>query len=165
MVLLTYEDSCAFLWAGDSRLYLLRSGQLQRLTKDHSHVQELVDAGMILPEDAEHHPASNVITRAVGASERLELDSGRITLRDRDTFLLCSDGLYKDVSETEIADILSHSDEDRACDILVDLALSRACRDNVSAVVVNVHSTENPPAQIDQDQTVRFTNHSMEEKA
>ena len=120
---------------------------------------------MSLPEDAEHHPASNVITRAVGASEFLELDSGRITLQNRDTFLLCSDGLYKDVSETEIADILSHYDEDFACNILVDLALSRACRDNVSAVVVNIHSTENPLARIDLDQTVRFTKHSMGEKA
>lgn len=138
VVLLARQDHCAFLWVGDSRLYRLRDGQLTRLTKDHSPVQKLIDSGMLAPELAETHPASNIITRAVGADKSLDLDGGNALLQDGDTYLLCTDGLYKEISEEEIADILRQESSQVACRMLVDLALNRKCSDNVSVVVVKV---------------------------
>ena len=111
--MLARNDHFACLWAGDSRAYLLRDGALQQISRDHSLVQELVDAGAIRPEEAEHHPRANVITRAVGADlEDFALDkvSGPHPAGDR--FLLCSDGLSKSVPEGELAALLART---RAC--------------------------------------------------
>jgi len=134
VVLVAREDHFACLWAGDSRAYLLRGGMLQQISRDHSLVQELVDAGAIRPEDAENHPRANVITRAVGASsEPLELDkvSGPILAGDR--FLLCSDGLNKTLPDTDLAHLLA---ADIPADTLIAAALARQATDNVTAVVV-----------------------------
>lgn len=133
VALLARHGYYACLWAGDSRAYLLRDGALSRVTHDHSLVQELVDRGAITEAEAEHHPQANVILRAVGAGETLELDkvSGRI-LPD-DALLLCSDGLFKDVPEPDIAALLAQGAGAAA---LVQAALERGARDNVSAVVL-----------------------------
>jgi len=133
VVMLVRGEHYAALWAGDSRLYLLRGGTLLRVTRDHSLVQEMVDAGDLTPEEAEHHPRGNIITRAVGAGEELELDKvvGRVEPGDR--FLLCSDGLFKDLSEAEIAALLADGGDAAA---LVEAANAAGARDNVSAVVM-----------------------------
>ncbi len=133
VVLLARGDHFACLWAGDSRAYLLRGGALQRLSKDHSLVQELIDDGAISEAEAENHPQGNVITRAVGAADVLELDkvTGRVVPGDR--FLLCSDGLIRMVDEAEIAAALAGED---AAERLVRLAVERGARDNVTVVTL-----------------------------
>jgi protein phosphatase/serine/threonine-protein phosphatase Stp1 len=134
VVMLARGEHFAMLWAGDSRGYLLRGGMLQRVTKDHSLVQELVDQGALREEEAESHPQANVITRAVGAHGELELDkiSGRIVEGDR--YLLCTDGLFKTIPEGEIAAMMSNGSDPTA---IVTDAVGRGARDNVSAVSID----------------------------
>jgi len=137
VVMLARNDFFACLWAGDSRAYLLRDGVLQQITRDHSLVQELVESGVIRPEEAEHHPRANVITRAVGAElDDFLLDkvSGRIQLGDR--FLLCSDGLCKTVPEHELAALLGEKGSPPPPDTLIAAALALNASDNVTAVMV-----------------------------
>ncbi len=140
VVLLAYETQCACLWVGDSRIYRLRDDQLQQITRDHSHVQELVDQGLIAPEDAHRHPLANVITRAVGSAEEMLVDEAIYPLCPGDMFLLCSDGLNKTVSDEEIGHLLIHSDHDcqEAVKAFIHLALMRDASDNVTTVVVNI---------------------------
>ncbi|MFO1421670.1 MAG: protein phosphatase 2C domain-containing protein [Candidatus Competibacteraceae bacterium] len=149
VVLLAHEDQCACLWVGDSRIYRLRNGQLQQLTRDHSHVQELVDQGLIAPEDAHRHPLANVITRAVGSAEELRIDEVMHPLVAGDLFLLCSDGLNKTVSDEEIARLLVHSDQNcqEAVKAFIHLALMRDASDNVTTVVVNIREALDAPAE------------------
>jgi len=127
-------------WVGDSRAYRLRAASIVQLTRDHSLVQDLVDAGMIEPEEAEMHPNSNVVTRAVGASERLQIDTVGGPLDGGDTFLLASDGLTRLVRPEEIAVQLASPDLDAAADCLIELALDRGAPDNVSLIVVRFRS-------------------------
>ncbi len=137
VVMLARNDFFACLWAGDSRAYLLRDGVLQQITRDHSLVQELVELGVIRPEEAEHHPRANVITRAVGAElDDFLLDkvSGRIQVGDR--FLLCSDGLCKTVPEHELASLLGEKGGPPPPDTLIAAALALNASDNVTAVMV-----------------------------
>ncbi|MDE1897273.1 MAG: serine/threonine-protein phosphatase [Rhodospirillales bacterium] len=129
----------ACLWAGDSRAYLLRQGQLQQITRDHSLVQELVDAGTLRPEEAETHPHANIITRAVGADDdALELDKVIGQIQPGDRFLLCSDGLSKTLSEQEIHGLLGAPDGVPPTELLIAAALAHRVNDNVTAVVVEV---------------------------
>jgi serine/threonine protein phosphatase PrpC len=133
----------ACLWAGDSRAYLLREGLLQRLSRDHSLVQELIDAGELDAADAEGHPRANVITRAVGdGAESVELDkvTGRIAGGDR--FLLCSDGLSKVLDDKTISDLLGDGSAEEAAEKLLAEALVRRTTDNVTAVVMEVAGNE-----------------------
>jgi serine/threonine protein phosphatase PrpC len=123
-------------WAGDSRAYLLRDNRLTRLTRDHSAIQELVDAGRITHTEAAQHPQSHVITRAVGAEQTLTVDSRDGALSANDTFLLCSDGLSNLIRDGELADAASMTDLDAAADALITLALQRNAPDNVSVILV-----------------------------
>ncbi len=134
VVMLARGEHFAMLWAGDSRAYLMRGGQLARVTRDHSLVQELVDQGTLSEDEAESHPQANVITRAVGAQGELELDkvSGRIIEGDR--YLLCTDGLFKTMSEAEIGAMISAGGDANA---IVTEAVGRGARDNVSAIAVS----------------------------
>jgi protein phosphatase len=136
VVLLACDRFCGYVWAGDSRIYLYREGQLRQLTRDHSQVEELRSLGVITEEEARHHPAQHLITRAVGATDLLELDEDAIEVADGDVFLLCSDGLSNELSDDEIADVLTSVERENACGELVDLALARGGRDNITAVVV-----------------------------
>lgn len=139
VVLVVRQGRFGCLWAGDSRAYLLRNGDFRQITRDHSLVQELVDAGHLKAQDAEHHPRANVITRAVGASgETLELDMVTGGIRGGDRFLLCTDGLSKAVDEAALAGIMRADGPDRAADKLLAAALAHKARDNVTAVVLEV---------------------------
>ncbi|HAS52402.1 MAG TPA: serine/threonine protein phosphatase [Gammaproteobacteria bacterium] len=142
VVLLAYKNQCACLWVGDSRIYRLREGHLEQLTRDHSHVQELVDQGLIAPEEAHRHPLANVITRAVGSADHLEIDEVIHPLQNGDLFLLCSDGLNKSVTDEEIVRLLAHSHHNcqEAVKAFIHLALMRDASDNVTTVVVNIDS-------------------------
>ena len=137
VALLAHEGHYACLWAGDSRAYLSRSGVMRPLTRDHSVVQDLVDSGVIAPEQASRHPQANLITRAVGACDALELDYAFGALCAGDRFLLCSDGLSGFVTEAEIAHAMRRSPLEWAAQSLIDLALSRGGRDNVTVVLVS----------------------------
>jgi len=136
VVLIVRGTHFACLWAGDSRAYLLRGGALSQLTRDHSLVQELVEAGAITAAQAEGHPRANVITRAVGAeSDGLELDkvSGRLLPGDR--LLLCSDGVCKTLNDAELTGVLAAAEP--PAEALIAMALARNVTDNVSAVIVD----------------------------
>ncbi len=136
VVLIAWNRHYACVWAGDSRLYLLRDGALRQVSRDHSLVQDLVEAGELAPEQAESHPQANVVTRAVGAVEDLVLDKTHDQIATGDIFLLCSDGLTRHVSDPEIAAVLSETAASAAAQALIDLALDRGAKDNVTAVVV-----------------------------
>jgi protein phosphatase/serine/threonine-protein phosphatase Stp1 len=137
VVLIVRHGHFACLWAGDSRLYRLRGGTLEQVTRDHSLVQELVDAGVVRPEDAESHPRANVITRAVGAGhDGLEMDKTTDRVLPGDRFLLCSDGLSKTLPAAEIAALMGTADAAQAPELLIAAALVRKASDNVTAVVV-----------------------------
>jgi protein phosphatase len=135
-VLLASGRQCGWLWAGDSRIYLYRDAHLTQLTLDHSQVAELQAQGHLSAQQARHHPAHHLITRAVGAGERLQLDEGRIDVCDGDMFLLCSDGLSNEMDDADIAAALACGDCQYATDTLVDLALHQGGRDNVTAIVI-----------------------------
>ncbi len=133
VVLLARDGHFACLWAGDARAYVLRAGTIAQVTRDHSLVQELVDAGTITAEEAEGHPRANVITRAVGAADALELDKVSNRLAAGDRFLLCSDGLNKTLSDAELGVLLGGPDPGAT---LIEAALSRRATDNVTVVAV-----------------------------
>jgi protein phosphatase/serine/threonine-protein phosphatase Stp1 len=132
-------DHFACLWAGDSRAYLLRDGEMRQITKDHSLVQELVDNGTIAAEDAERHPHANVITRAIGADvDDVVLDkvSGRLQYGDR--VLLCSDGLCKTVPFPQLAELMRSDNGVPPPQSLIAAALALDVTDNVTAVAIEV---------------------------
>ena len=137
-VLLAQGEHIACLWAGDSRIYRLRDGALQQLTRDHSLVQEMVDAGVVRAEDADGHPRANVITRAVGAeADGLELDKATDRVQPGDRYLLCSDGLFKALAEPAVAMLLGLENPDASpVERLLHAALERQASDNVTAVAV-----------------------------
>ena len=138
VVLVAVGDHCAILWVGDSRVYRLRDETLVQLTSDHSQVQELVDQGLLTREQAEAHPMSNVLLRAVGGDPELEVDTRVEPLRAGDRFLLCSDGLTKELSASAIAEILGRADPATAARELVRAACEAGGRDNVTALVVDI---------------------------
>jgi serine/threonine protein phosphatase Stp1 len=141
VLVLVHRWHFACLWAGDSRAYLLREGTLHRLTSDHSIVQSLIDAGDITEAEADAHPSSHVITRAIGAGDPAPvLDKSAGTLMPGDRLLLCSDGLYKTLPDAALAALLEaagDSPEDMTGP-LIQAALARGARDNVTAVVVEL---------------------------
>jgi PPM family protein phosphatase len=124
---------------GDSRVYMLRDGALKQLTKDHSYVQEQVDAGFLTPEQARYHPYSNVITRCVGASPEVEPDIYRGEVRVGDVFLVASDGLTGMVDDRRLQQLLlSRASPDRKVVALISEANGRGGLDNITAIVVEV---------------------------
>jgi serine/threonine protein phosphatase PrpC len=141
VVLLFDQRNAHCIWAGDSRIYRLRQNIFTRLTTDHSQVQEMVDSGLLTPEQAAIHPSGNVITRAIGASDCLELDQVSVKLQKGDIFLLCSDGLNEVISDVEIADFLRTYPLQSVCDNLIQMALNRKVRDNVTALTVYYQGT------------------------
>jgi protein phosphatase len=125
-------------WVGDSRAYLW-DGQLYQLSRDHSYVQWLVDRGEISEEQARKHPKSNVITQALGVrGQSIRVDCQNGTLEKGQKILLCSDGLNGEVSDTEISKIMmSDGSEQSLVDRLIEAALQRGGRDNISVLVVS----------------------------
>lgn len=125
-------------WSGDSRAYLLRDGELRRLSHDHSLVQQLVDSGMLQPDEAERHANANVITRAVGVSEDFTIDVVGGDVRPGDQFLLASDGLTRVVEDQEIAMELYRNPPEEAAANLLSSVLGRGAPDNVSIIITRI---------------------------
>lgn len=132
---------------GDSRVYLLRDGALVQVTTDHSVVQELVAAGRLSPEEAENHPYGNVITRAVGPSDSVTPDYVRLDVVDGDRFVICSDGLTKELTDYGIQHFLDeHADPAGAVRAMLEAALENGGRDNISIIVLDVARSSSPVA-------------------
>ena len=125
------------IWAGDSRLYRLRDGRIELLTTDHSAVADLVVAGQLTWDEAEQHPQSNAITRAVGVGEELELDKIRGEVQPGDRFLLCSDGLTKYATFGMLQSILGGYPIETVSDGLIQIGLTGGGADNISVIVVD----------------------------
>lgn len=125
-------------WMGDSRAYLLRDGEIGRITHDHSLVQNLVDAGMLNADEAETHENANLITRAVGVAENCEVDIVSGEVRPGDQFVLASDGLTRVVRDHELADELLRGSPEEAADRLIDTVLARGAPDNVSLIITRI---------------------------
>ncbi|WP_172327960.1 protein phosphatase 2C domain-containing protein [Mangrovicoccus sp. HB161399] len=138
VALILANDHFAAFWAGDSRLYSYRERHLDMLTADHSMVAELVAGGTVTWEEAELMPHANVITRAVGVGEALELDKIRGEVRPGDRFLLCTDGLTKHVGPRELAEVLDREPMETVAEALISRALKAGGTDNVSAIVVDI---------------------------
>lgn len=136
VAVLTFERSYACVWAGDSRIYRIRNGEILQLTKDHTEAQELVDQGTLTEEEAKVWPRRNVITRAIGVVDDLELELRQGEIAVGDIFVLCSDGLTGHVADDEICARANALSAQEACDALVDLTLERGASDNVTVVVV-----------------------------
>ncbi len=136
--MLARGDTGVCLWAGDSRLYRIRDGQLTQISEDHSQVNEMIAKGLLTREEAKRHPAGNVITRAVGALDTLYLDVAVFELRPGDIYLLCSDGLYGAVDEQRFVDRLAGASIEAATQGLIDDALANRARDNVTLVAIRM---------------------------
>jgi len=149
-------DGAGFHWMvfniGDSRVYAWDGRTLDQLSVDHSAVQELVDAGLIRPDEAERHPDRNVITRAIGADDVVDPDVWLIPATGRQVFLICSDGLSKEVDDEQLAHILAGNTGHAAglAGELVNAALEHGGRDNVTVIVV-----ESDLGARDDDETTR----------
>jgi protein phosphatase len=129
-------------WAGDSRAYLIRGTEILQVTKDHSHVQQLVDRGIITPEEARHHDNRNVITRAVGLDPDMEIDTCEGEFRETDALLACSDGLWGELTDKEMLDtILGSEDGQQACNALIEQANAKGGHDNISVVLAQSSPT------------------------
>ena len=136
-LMLTDGHFVAF-WAGDSRLYRFRDGAIEMLTTDHSAVAAFVAAGQMTWDEAELHPQSNAITRAVGVGEELELDKIRGEVRPGDRFLLCSDGLTKYAGFETLRRAAARSPIETVAERLLQIALDGGGADNISVIVVDV---------------------------
>jgi len=124
---------------GDSRVYLSRDGVIAQITTDHSVVQELVAAGRLSPEEAENHPYGNVITRAVGPSDSVTPDYVRLDVTDGDRFVICSDGLTKELTDYGIQHFLTeNADPAVAAEAMLEAALENGGRDNITIIVLDV---------------------------
>lgn len=136
-LILTDEHFVAF-WAGDSRLYRFRDGKIEMLTTDHSLVAELVLSGELTWDEAELHPQSNAITRAVGVGDELELDKIRGDVISGDRFLLCSDGLTKYATFNTLQKMVVGAPIETIADRLTSFALDAGGGDNISIIVIDV---------------------------
>lgn len=146
--LLAAGSVCSCLWAGDSRIYLYRAGCLRQLTRDHSHFEAARSRHVSRSDVTVERPRANLITRALGAEDMLEIDRITVELLDGDIFLLCTDGLSNEVSELSIKQALLPGICSLACDKLVTMALEREARDNITAVVVRAEDLGSPDRTI-----------------
>jgi serine/threonine protein phosphatase PrpC len=137
---------------GDSRGYLIRNSRLRQITQDHSLVDELVRKGNITREEAQHHPNRNVITRALGTRSTVEVDLFEESLLDNDVVLLCSDGLYRVVDESEMARALI-AEPQPAADSLIALANQRGAPDNVSVIIIRISLPTDSGAAVEDEIT------------
>jgi protein phosphatase len=149
-------SQATFGHVGDSRLYRLSSdGQLLRETADHSVVEEEVRAGRMTPEQAANHPSKNVISRALGAEDSVEVDMKTIEVEDGTTFLLCTDGITRHIPDNELRELLlsSHNPED-ICGAMRDRCYQRGAEDNLTAVIVQVGTPRHAAVTLDEERTV-----------
>jgi len=148
---------------GDSRAYLLRGGTLEQLTTDHSLVAELVQSGVLTPEEAERHPQRSAITRALGTEPTVEVDAFTVAAEPGDLFLVCSDGLSAMLTDDRVAAAIESAerDPDKAADALIAAANAEGGEDNITVVLFETVDGEAPPA--DEEQKVEKTSVGLDE--
>lgn len=137
VALLVENQRAACIWAGDSRCYLWRGQRLYQLSRDHSLMQQLIDEQQLSAEQARAHPQAGALTRAVGASGQLTLEVLELTVHPGDVFLLCSDGVYRELSRDALGDALGQPSPQLAVQRLFDGALRGTAPDNLTAVVIH----------------------------
>ena len=135
-LLLAFEDYYACVWAGDSRIYVVRDGKILQLSQDHTELEELLVKGVVTREEAKTWRAANALTRAIGATDDVELEITSGPLLPGDTFVICSDGLTRHVTDEEILQHVDNAMSQQACDRLVALTLERGGTDNVTLIVL-----------------------------
>jgi len=138
VALLIHGEHAVCLWAGDSRMYRYRDAKMEQVSQDHALVEELVERGVLTPEQAIDHPHGNLVTRAVGAADEFFLDVEIVPLRAGDLFILCSDGLEKEIAEKEISAMVEKSGTSPLSQLLLERALSYGARDNVTVITVAI---------------------------
>lgn len=138
-----YKDYLTIAHVGDSRVYLLRKGNLKQITKDHTFVQMLVDRGEITAEEAKEHPLKNALLQAVGTDALFEVEIKTLKLIPSDAVLLCTDGLHSHLTETQIIEVLKSelSTEDKV-KRLVRQALDAGGNDNITAILLEIEKDE-----------------------
>ncbi|TQI72648.1 protein phosphatase [Bosea sp. AK1] len=141
--LLIHQRHFACLWSGDSRIYLVRSGRIAQVSRDHTEVQDMVDRGLLTSDEAKRSPRRHIITHAIGVHDTPELDLENGEIADGDTFLLCSDGLTEHIADAEILAAVEANGAQEACDALLALTLERGARDNVTVVIVRYRQGAN----------------------
>jgi PPM family protein phosphatase len=136
----TNYDALYYVHVGDTRLYLIRDDQITRVTRDHSYVGRLVESGMISAEEAEHHPQRNILTAALGTNPDLIMDSPGHPepLRPEDVLLICTDGLWGQVRDSEILGAVENATTEKACRELIQLARERGGPDNITVEILRV---------------------------
>lgn len=145
--LLAFDGQFACLWSGDSRVYLVRDGVLAQVSRDHTEVQDLLDRGVISPQEAASWPRRNVITHAVGVAEDITIDMRQGEIRPGDVFVLATDGLSAHVDDDEIREGVIGQPPKAACEHLIELVLSRGATDNVTVIVVKALNMEESGAR------------------
>ena len=136
--LVVQGDNATWAHCGDSRLYLMRDGELAQQTSDHSLVEQMVREGLISKAEAKGHPKRNMLTNALGADSSVEVDIGAFAVRSGDVVLICSDGLYNMISDEDIAQVISQREKSidiRGCE-LIDLAKLNGGTDNITVVLL-----------------------------
>ena len=141
-ILYAKQTSCVAIWSGDSRIYLFRRGELKQITRDHNNEPRLLAEGFS-PEEVKDHPYAQILTHAIGGEPEVFLDAQIQEVRPGDIFLLCSDGLNKEVTDSEIEDILRQHPYQQAVNDLMDLALQRGGRDNITIIMVQASKLGN----------------------
>jgi serine/threonine protein phosphatase PrpC len=134
------ERQLYFAHVGDSRLYLIRGDSITRLTRDHSYVGRLVESGIVRSEDAESHPQRHILTAALGSGREVtpHIPEHPVLLEERDTILLCTDGLWGLVGDPELASVVQTNPPAEACQKLVAMALERGGPDNITVLVLRI---------------------------
>lgn len=142
VILYANQQRCVAFWSGDSRIYLFRRGQLKQLTRDHNNESKLVTEGFS-PEQIKVHPYAQILTHAIGGEPDVYVDAQIQEIRCGDVFLLCSDGLNKEISDSEIENILTQMSCQYALNSLMDLALQRGGRDNITILLAQAIRKKN----------------------
>lgn len=158
VLVLFLNHSLIYAHVGDSRIYRLRNGEFYRLTSDHSLVQEMIDNGYLTHEEAQESTSRNLITRALGISEEVEVDIADEDTEIGDIYLLCSDGLTDLVSDGEIAAMLTQNRDDleSAARMLVDMANHKGGTDNISVVLAAVYKAYSDDRDDDESATLEI---------
>ena len=145
--LLAMDGRFACLWSGDSRVYLVRNAAISQISRDHTEVQELLDSGVISAAEAQNWPRRNVITRAIGVNDDIDIDFQQGETLAGDVFILSTDGLTAHVSDAEIAAAVLSAAPQAACEKLLAMVLERGGTDNVTIVLVKIRDKGNGLSQ------------------
>ncbi len=139
-VLFLKDDSAYWGHVGDSRIYFLKNNKIQKITKDHSLVQKLLDEGYLTLKEAENHPNKNIIMRAVGEQQDIEIDLSkqRNDNNEQNKYFLCSDGVTAVINDEELQDILRNTDLDVISEILFNIIIERGAPDNFSFIIISI---------------------------